>query len=440
MKNLLVFSSFPTFPLQQGSSRRTWNLLNEIKKNNYNIHMVYYGAYKNNKNNYDKLRKYFDTLTLLEKNVEYKRRDGKNYFIDDLYEEGLGEQVKKICETLDIDIVLCNYVFHSKVLEYLPSNIYKAIDTIDIFTNKYKTENWYSFSKEEEAKGLNRANLLIAIQDKEKKYFEQISNSKVVTIKHIDESKFIEKKYDKIHKIGILSSGHKQDLLAVQSFLKEFKKFIQKTNSTIELHIAGKICNILSKSEVDSKQIKLLYLVDNLDDFYGSIDLICSVPLDGTGLKIKTVEALSYGLPIIATNCASEGIDSDSEFHSCASIVEVFDKLKLLISDQYSLNNLSLLSQELFLTYKAKNDQALNDTFPHIEKKVDNTYATVMSLYNDLEFSKAKDGFSIGTEEDEAYKTLFQQIDQLATTQFPRYPLRKYQLYKKMLDTFYSNR
>ncbi|MCT7550941.1 glycosyltransferase [Aliarcobacter butzleri] len=441
MKNLLIFNPLHTFPLQQGSSRRTWNLVNEIRKNNYRIHMVYYGAYKNNKSTYLKLEQYFDSLTIIEKNIEFKRRNGKNYYIDDLYEEGLGEQVATICKNLEIDIVLCSYVFHSKVLDYLPKNIYKVIDTIDIFTDKYKTEDWYSFSAEDEAKGLDRADLVIAIQDQEKKYFEKISKSQVITIKHIDEPKFIVKNYKEPKIIGILSSGHKQDLLAMQIFLKEFKKFIAKYPSyDIQLHIGGKICDKLSPSEVNSDKIKLLYLVDDLDVFYKSLDIVCSIPLDGTGIKIKTIEALSYGLPLLATQCASEGIDSTSKFHQCSTIQEMFLRLEDLICNKITLQQLSQLSKELFLTYVEKNNKNLQSIFPYIKPKQNPTYNTVLSLYRDLELTKAKDGFGIGTEKQNSYKKLFYQIDLLATTPFVRYPFKKYKLYKSMLNTFNLNK
>ena len=441
MKNLLIFNPLPTFPLQQGSSRRTWNLINEIRKNNYRIHMVYYGAYRNNKNTYLKLEQHFDSLTIIEKNTEFKRRNGKNYYIDDLYEEGLGEQVATICKNLEIDIVLCNYVFHSKVLDYLPKNIYKMIDTIDIFTDKYKTEDWYSFSAEDEAKGLDRADLVIAIQDQEKKYFEKISKSQVITIKHIDEPKFTEKNYKEPKIIGILSSGHKQDLLAMQIFLKEFKKFTAKHPSyDIQLHIGGKICDKLSPSEVNSDKIKLLYLVNDLDVFYNSLDIVCSIPLDGTGLKIKTIEALSYGLPLLATQCASEGIDSTSEFHQCSTIQEMFLRLEDLIGNKIPLQQLSQLSKELFLTYVEKNNKNLQSIFPYVKPKQNPTYNTVLSLYRDLELTKAQDGFSIETEEQDSYKKLFYQIDLLAKTPFIRYPFKKYKLYKSMLNTFNLNK
>ena len=49
--------------------------------------------------------------------------------------------------------------------------------------------------------------------------------------------------------------------------------------------------------------------VSNMAEFYGRTRA-CIVPLRyGAGVKIKTVEALQYGVPTVATNVGAEGID-----------------------------------------------------------------------------------------------------------------------------------
>jgi len=402
--------------------------------------MVYYGAYRNNKRNLKMLQAHFDTVTILEKYKEFKRANGRNYYLDDLYEDGLGEQINKLCGLLDIEIVLCNYIFQSKIFEYLPDNIFKIIDTHDVFTDKYKLESWFSFSKKDEAKGLDRADLVIAIQDNEKEYFKSISTSRVETVTHVEKPMFIEREYGNLARVGILSSGHKQDLLSIQEFLRHFKKYVRQENQNIELYLAGKVCERLPESETDIPQIKRLNVVKDLRDFYESVDLVLSIPLNGTGLKIKTVEALAYGKPLIATESGIEGIGGQSQFHKCKTMSEVFDQLRLIVYGEQTLAALASLSQATFLSYIEKNMQVINRIFPVQDKKEDSNYTKVMALYNELEYTKADDGFSMNHAENEAYSKLFELIDKLATTPFTKYPKRKYQFYKQMLDIFYSNR
>ena len=440
VKNILVLNPFPTFPIEQGSSRRTWNLLNEIKANNYNIHMVYYAAYKYNKNNLKMLQPNFDTVTIIEKNNEYYPQKGKNNPLDNLYENGLGEKISELCKLLSVDIVLCNYIFQSKVFEFLPKDIIKIIDTHDVFTDKYKFENWHSFSKEDEAKALNRANLIISIQSNEEKYFKSISNTNVITINHLENPQFLEKKYNKLKIIGILSSGHKQDLIAIQQFVRAFKKFIKKGYTGIELHIAGKVCDKLSEAEVNIPEVKCLGLVKDLKEFYNSIDLICSIPINGTGLKIKTVEAMSYGIPLVSTKCGSDGINTNLKSHNCLDINSALKEIEQIIIGTITLDELANQSKRIFLQYLKENKQRLNNIFPPNNSEKNTLYTTICKLYNQLEMSNARDGFSVGHTNNDAMDNLFNLIEKLSQTQFFKTPFKKYDLYKRMLDVFYSNK
>ena len=57
--------------------------------------------------------------------------------------------------------------------------------------------------------------------------------------------------------------------------------------------------------------IEFVGQVERLEDFYGSVRVII-VPLRyGSGVKLKTVEAVQYGVPTVATTVGAEGIDLD---------------------------------------------------------------------------------------------------------------------------------
>ncbi len=76
--------------------------------------------------------------------------------------------------------------------------------------------------------------------------------------------------------------------------------------------------------------------VDDLwRDFYSQCSLIVNPCVTGTGLKIKTVEAMSFGLPVVTTGEGCSGIETaigqgvfsfditSSRFHeTCASLLQ----------------------------------------------------------------------------------------------------------------------
>jgi glycosyltransferase involved in cell wall biosynthesis len=76
--------------------------------------------------------------------------------------------------------------------------------------------------------------------------------------------------------------------------------------------------------------------VSNMAEFYGRMRA-CIVPLRyGAGVKIKTVEALQYGVPTVATKVGAEGIDlrGTSALLVADDAREFADGLVSLLSDR----------------------------------------------------------------------------------------------------------
>lgn len=73
----------------------------------------------------------------------------------------------------------------------------------------------------------------------------------------------------------------------------------------VDWRIAGGVCNALGRLPCG---VRLCGPVDRIEDFYEGIDIVI-VPLRfGGGLKIKTVEALGFGIPIVSTPAGVDGL------------------------------------------------------------------------------------------------------------------------------------
>lgn len=57
-------------------------------------------------------------------------------------------------------------------------------------------------------------------------------------------------------------------------------------------------------------QVRLLGHVDDLAALYGRIRVVICPIRFGAGVKVKTVQALQYGVPVVATSCGAEGIET----------------------------------------------------------------------------------------------------------------------------------
>ena len=65
----------------------------------------------------------------------------------------------------------------------------------------------------------------------------------------------------------------------------------------------------------------LLGPVPDAEDFYRAVECVLNPMAGGTGLKIKTVEALAAGLPVLGTRDAFAGLPANHPGHGAADIV-----------------------------------------------------------------------------------------------------------------------
>ena len=94
---------------------------------------------------------------------------------------------------------------------------------------------------------------------------------------------------------------------AINYFISNvFNKLLQHDNA-IHLLIGGNICSAFSPNEIHPN-IELKGRYDNPDDFYLLGDIVINPVSKGTGLKIKTLEALAHGKVTITDPHSAAGI------------------------------------------------------------------------------------------------------------------------------------
>ena len=79
--------------------------------------------------------------------------------------------------------------------------------------------------------------------------------------------------------------------------------------SDYRIGIAGRICEVdaVRDAVAGAPEVQLLGFVDNLAEIYAASKATLS-PVDGTGLKIKVVEALAHGRPVFASPASLDGL------------------------------------------------------------------------------------------------------------------------------------
>lgn len=327
-RKILVISPTPSHPQNAGNRVRIYQLLVNLQEMNHEVYFLYINvepcdeeimkSFWNNKFYSAPYKQ--PSRTLIKKVIRTLKsfivNESKHiYTIDDWYDNSLDEFIVKLSLEHSFDTVIVEYVFFSKVLECFNENVLKIIDTHDIFTDRHKIylENsqqprWYSTTAKEEKKGLNRANVIIAIQPKEKDYFLSLTDKKVITVSHLALLHKPVKQLvsaDGTKKILFLGSANPINIHGVSFFINNVFPRVKLNFPNIQFLLAGEVCDLIEDFDLCLKLGK----VDNVDYAYALADLVVNPVLFGTGLNIKTIEALGYSKPLVTTLIGSKGLE-----------------------------------------------------------------------------------------------------------------------------------
>jgi glycosyltransferase involved in cell wall biosynthesis len=91
--------------------------------------------------------------------------------------------------------------------------------------------------------------------------------------------------------------------------------------------------------------------VGDVREFYGRVRCVLNPMLGGTGLKIKTVEALAFGLPLLGTPDAFVGIAGGESACILPDVEAMAARMEEISADPGLLTALRQESRRLFLDY-----------------------------------------------------------------------------------------
>lgn len=233
--------------------------------------------------------------------------------VDDLYPIGLTDYVLNIQDKYKFDGIIVNYITLSKLFK-ANMQCSKILYTHDCMSYKKKhlcvKSFWFDLKPNQEAKGLQRCDTILSIQENESVYFRHLNpHSNVVTVY----TYFKENNQPIVGNKSILFLSGKSilNVNGLNYFINEIFPLVLRQVPDAKLLIGGSICEVLPK--IDFRNIEICGRYDDAYDFYEKGDIAINPIYQGTGLKIKTFEALSYGKTIIAHPHSAEGIYNSNE-------------------------------------------------------------------------------------------------------------------------------
>jgi glycosyltransferase involved in cell wall biosynthesis len=329
----LIISPTPTHPTNGGNRRRIYALLEAIQALDHEFHFAFFpmeggdrGAMEKRwgaqrvsvlpytfKPRYAAFWRRVRNFTLRHLGIEEFHPSEVDVFAS----PELAKRVWEVFCQFRPSSVIVEYVFNSWLLEQFPATVRKLIDTHDVFADRYKLfhkagvkPEWFSTTRRQERKGLRRADCVIAIQDREAEYFRRLTNRQVVTVGHITPVLPLPEPAGAGATVLFVGGDNPSNRDALEFCFQEVWPLIRAVLPEACLKVAGPVCCHFSGPPAG---VDLLGEIADITAAYAQAQVVLNPLRFGTGLKIKSVEALSYGRPLVTTSVGAEGLGAGCE-------------------------------------------------------------------------------------------------------------------------------
>lgn len=225
----------------------------------------------------------------------------------------------------------------------LRSRLTVLCDTIDIEHQRNTNlatlgVKWANVSREQEAALFRAYDGLIAIQENEAADMrEMVPGKPVITVRHAEEIKELPPPEQQPVVIGYIAKNNRQNAMAMVDFIQAgWRPFQQARADKVELHIAGDVGEAV-RAELTNVPDGVIFRgrVPDVEEFYRRCDIIVNPIAGGSGLKIKNVEALCHGKPLVTTEAGAIGLEDGAAeaFLVAPTAADMFVPLARLVDD-----------------------------------------------------------------------------------------------------------
>jgi len=357
--SVLVFSPTPTHPAIQGNRQRVSDMCRAMQSMGAKVTLLYYATEPVSAEDALKMTAAWDAFEVIfPHTLEHRHSLVRHPAIDDWFDDEIAAAISRLVSTKRFDICVVNYVWYSNLLEVLPPNVVRVIDTHDVFGGRAEKFSaigldpaWFHTSIAQEKAGLDRADYVVAIQDEEARLLANRTSAHVFSVGSLAPDDFLplrKKHAGEPLLVGYLGSSNPFNVASILNFATAASKRSDALEK-IEFRIAGPVCDALRPI---SHPFRLCGIVDSVSEFYRNIDVAINPMLGGTGLKIKSLEAMRYGKPLVATADAMTGISTDHSGHLLSSPGAVLEHLLELATSNSLLAAEASISRDVYRRYQ----------------------------------------------------------------------------------------
>lgn len=227
--------------------------------------------------------------------------------------DGLVNSIRNFVLSDKCDVCIIEYAFLSFLLPAFPAGVVKILDTHDIVSQRKqsfksfgaRSDDITDLTEREEFGFFGKYDYVMAIKPADHEKIAGVAGAgRVILVPHPAIGKR-QPVRDVVTCIGFVASNYFPNVDAIKWFLD--RVWPNLWDLPVKLKIFGSVCNDIDTR--DSRNIEKMGIVDDVEEIYSGIDVVINPVRFGGGLKIKNVEALAYGLPLVTTMHGAKGLE-----------------------------------------------------------------------------------------------------------------------------------
>jgi len=239
-----------------------------------------------------------------------------NLPVDSYFDPACARYARELFARHAFDVIIVSYVFYSRLFESLPASVLRLIDTHDVFSDRYRVYRehgqageFFSTGREEEGKALNRADAVLAIQEWDAGHFRSLTGRPVAVVGHLAPPAA------ETASAGAAPAPHAMlfvggpmgiNVHGVTWFIDHVLPDVRRHVPEAELWLVGGICDRIRSA---APGVRRFGFVDALEALYRQAAVVINPQQFGTGLSIKSVDALLHGRPLVTTASGARGLE-----------------------------------------------------------------------------------------------------------------------------------
>lgn len=322
---LLLISAIAPFPQSSGGATRIYYTLKYLSKK-YQIYFLAFGAASDAKNQQDFLRQH----CVLIKFFPLSKRhlfSSKPYYFSSWRSQSLVEELKSLLHQFQFDQIRIEFDQIAELVQYLPATSKKSIVIHDVNTigfarrchektnllKKLFAQQQVQQIEQFERQWLPQYDQIVAVSTTDQQILQQQFGLANVTVEPngLTAIDFLPALTDdRPLTFGYLGGlGHPPNRTAVNYILTNIVPILEAQKINYQFILAGE-----NDLQFDNPHLINLHRVDQVKEFFAQIDLLVAPLSAGSGSRIKILEALSFGKPVITTAIGAEGIALTSPY------------------------------------------------------------------------------------------------------------------------------